>query len=177
MPNQRKTEYVLIVLLAVVAILCRLAVHIPNFTPVGALAIFAGFLLRRRWATAVPLAAMLVSDLLIGFYEPMIMAAVYASLALSVLIGRSVKKSTAGGVAAASLAGSSVFFLATNFAVWAFGTWYPRTGAGLTACFINAIPFFRNTVLGDLFFSALFFGAYAAVRQFAKKYERAPGLA
>jgi hypothetical protein len=64
-------------------------------------------------------------------------------------------------VAAATLCGSVSFFLITNFGVWAAGAMYPRTGAGLAACFVAALPFFRETLLGDLAYSAILFGSYA----------------
>ena len=134
----------------------------PNVAPVAALALFGGVYLPKRYAVILPLGAMLVSDLAIGFYTPTVMASVYASFMASSFIGFWIRKrQSLGTVVAGSLAGSVVFYLTTNAAVWMFGTWYPRTLQGLTSAYLAGIPFFRNTVLGDLGFVGVMFGAYA----------------
>jgi hypothetical protein len=144
----------------------RLLPHNANSTPLAGAALFAGyFFARRRTAIAVPLAAMLVSDAFIGGYQWQVMIAVYAAFAFPVLLRRWVRSrgwSQAARVAGCTLMGSAVFFLVTNFAHWAFFGMYPLTGAGLAAAYVDALPFLRNTVTGDLFWSAALFGTYAA---------------
>jgi hypothetical protein len=143
------------------AALARLLPHPPNFAPVAAVALFAGaHFSRTSWAFAVPLAAMLLSDAYLGFHD--LTLVVYGAFAAAVGIGL-LLRSRRGlrAIAGASLASSILFFVVTNFAVWAFGTLYPKTAAGLAACYVAAIPFFQNTVLGDAFFTAALFGGWA----------------
>jgi hypothetical protein len=142
------------------AVFSRLLPHPPNFTPIAAIALFGGVYLDRRAAFIVPLAALLVSDYVLGFYRDI--AWVYGSFVLIGLIGlwlRSHRSLVA--TAAATLTGSIVFFLVTNFGVWVSSqVTYPKTLAGLVECYVAAIPFFRNSVAGDLVYVALLFGAY-----------------
>ena len=145
----------------IIAVALRLLPHPPNFAPIAALALFAGVYLSRKTALVIPLAAMLISDLFLGFYEPMVGLAVYGSFLLTVVLGFCVKKQKKWfTILGGSLAGSLVFFLTTNFAVWAFTPWYAKTMNGLSLCFTMALPFFKNTLLGDLFYVGLFFGIY-----------------
>jgi hypothetical protein len=162
-----KMKIVLAALVVLLAAASRLADHPFNFTPVAAMAIFAGSYLRSRWGIVLPLAAMLVSDYFIGFYEWPVMVAVYASFALAFGLGRYIQGKKWQYVPAAALASSILFFLITNFAVWAFFDWYPHTSAGLAAAFTMALPFFRNTIAGDLVYTGAFFGAYEAALYFA----------
>lgn len=152
-------------ILVAAAALSRLLPHPPNFAPVAAAALFAGAVLPRRWSLVVPFGAMLLSDALIGFYQLPVMLSVYSSFLLVVLLGSwaARQKKRAESVVLASLSGSVIFFLVTNFAVWAWGGLYPRTAAGLLASYTMAVPFFRNTLAGDLFYTAVIFGFYAAL--------------
>lgn len=150
------------------AALFRLLPHPPNFTPIGAMALFAGAAFAdRRAAFLAPLAAMAISDLFLGFTP--VTPVIYACIALGTLIGLWVRQHrSAGRILAGALASSVIFFVVTNFAVWAVYDMYPKTAAGLAACYIAAIPFFQNTLAGDLFFSAaLFGGLWLAERRFA----------
>ena len=148
------------------AAIMRLVPHYPNFTPVAALALFGGAHLGRRWlAFMVPLAAMFFSDLFLGFHG--FMVPVYVSFALVVflgtLVGKNIKIATVIGGA---LAGSLLFFLITNFAVWAGSPYYPQSFAGLMQSYTMAIPFFHTSLLGDLFYSGVFFGSFYLVQQY-----------
>jgi hypothetical protein len=145
----------------VAAAALRLVPHPPNFSPIDAMALFSGAYLGRRWvAFAAPLSALLLSDLVIGFYHGM--ATVYATVALVVAIGWSLSSRRSPlRIAGAAVAGSVTFFLITNFGMWLFSGFYPLTSAGLAACYVAAIPFFQNTVAGDLFYGALLFGGFA----------------
>jgi uncharacterized protein DUF6580 len=156
--------------LIAVGALSRLAPHPPNFTPVGSIALFGGARLAGWQAFAIPLAIMLVADMglraLFGYPFAFVS---YACFMINVLLGRMLRGSTSvGRIAAFAFAGSVQFFLLTNFVTWARGTMYPHTLDGLMTCYIAALPFFAWTVAGDLFFSALLFGAYELLgRRFA----------
>ena len=144
----------------IVAAALRLLPHPPNFTPIGAMALFSGaYIGRRPLAFAAPLGALLLSDLVLGFYHGM--ATVYFSVALVVMIGMvALKRASALRVGSAAVLSSILFFLITNFGMWMFSGFYPRTLGGLEACYVAAIPFFQNTVVGDLFYAALLFGGF-----------------
>lgn len=142
----------------------------PNVAPVAAMAMFGGAYLPRRVAVALPLAAMLLSDAAIGFYTPAIMASVYVSFAVSACIGLLLRnRANVARIAAGSLAGSCIFFLVTNGAVWAFGTMYAPTFPGLLDSYLAGLPFFRNTILGDLAFAGTMFGAYELAQYLARR--------
>ena len=145
----------------VAAAALRLVPHPPNFSPIDAMALFSGAYLGRRWvAFAAPLAALFLSDLVLGFYHGM--ATVYATVALVVAIGWSLSsRRTPLRIAGAAVAGSVTFFLITNFGMWLFSGFYPLTSAGLAACYVAAIPFFQTTVAADLVYAGLLFGGFA----------------
>lgn len=141
------------------AALARLIPHPPNFTPVGAMALFGGACLAdRRLALLLPLAALFLSDLFIGLH--VLIPVVYGSFALNVLLGRWLRsRRTVANTAAVTLAGSIQFFVVTNFACWLL--YYPHTVEGFAACYVAAVPFFQNTLLGDAVFATALFGALA----------------
>jgi hypothetical protein len=158
----------LVLLLILFAAFSRLIPHAPNFTPVISLALFAGAYLGKRLAFLVPVAAMLMSDLVVGFYDPVSMLFVYGSLLLIVAMGNTMNNRVSliklGGF---SLAGAVLFFVLTNFGVWIVpNSMYPRTLAGLIECYVMGIPFFGNTVYSALLYSALMFGVYEAAERF-----------
>src|SRR5262245_65654312 len=140
-------------------IVARLAPHAPNVTPIAASAVFAGMVLRSRaLALAVPLAALLVSDLVVGFYDWRIMGVVYAALALPALLARWGRAWRPVVVLAPLVLSSSLlFFTTTNFAVWAFSGMYAHDLHGLVHCYTAALPFFYNTVAGDVLWTTLLF--------------------
>ena len=158
--------------LILAAAILRLLPHAPNFAPITAIALFGGTYLRnKKLAIIIPLAAMLVSDIFIGFYDFKIWLSVYLSFAISGLLGLWLRKrKDTGNVMGATLAASIQFFTITNFAVWAFGTMYPHTAEGLLASYVNALPFFRNTLYGDFFYVGVMFGLYELVRVLTAKY-------
>ncbi len=153
----------------------RLIPHAPNFTPLISTALFAGAYLQKRFAFLVPLAALLTSDLVIGFYDFGSMAFVYGSFLLIAAIGLTMNsKVSAARIAGLSLVGAVLFFVVTNFGVWLLpNSMYPKTLAGLVECYIMAIPFFGNTVLSTLVYSAVMFGAYEAAEKFVFKVKEA----
>jgi hypothetical protein len=158
------------------AALSRLLPHPPNFSPVEAIALFGGaYFAQRHAALWVPLVAMFVSDLALGvmnggIYAEYFLSAgfalVYLCIALSALLGFGLRgRVNAARVVGYSLLGSVLFFLVTNFGTWLGSTMYPQTAAGLLAAYVAGIPFFQNTVLGTLFYSALMFGSFAWLRR------------
>lgn len=150
-------------------VLARLMPHPPNFTPIAATALFGGaYFASKKAAFMVPLIAMYLSDLFLGFFVYDFgwfngqMPFVYMGFAVTVLLGMLIRhRCSPLRVGAAALAGSILFFILTNFGVWAVGTFYPKTMSGLLTCYVAAIPFFRNTLAGDFAFTALLFGGFA----------------
>jgi hypothetical protein len=166
--NQR-TKIAIAALVVVLAAASRLTKHPFNFTPIVAMAIFGGYYLKNKWAVILPLAAMVISDYFIGFYDFPVMASVYVSITLAFFIGKYASSKKWFFVPLSSLASSVIFFLVTNFAVWAFFDWYPHTWAGLVTNFTLALPFFRNTLLGDVFYTGVLFGVYELAIYLATK--------
>tara|TARA_B100000035_G_C20853755_1_gene488624 strand:+ start:212 stop:730 length:519 start_codon:yes stop_codon:yes gene_type:complete len=137
----------------------RVIPHPPNFTPVLAVAIFAPYFARELVvAVAIPLVAMVLSDLIIGLHSSMIW--VYGAVAASVVISHYLRKTGSLIVRIGSLAFVSplLFFIVTNFGVWLGSGFYAHTIDGLTACYIAALPFFGNTLVSTIAFSGLFYG-------------------
>ena len=160
---------ILILGIIVLAAVLRLAPHPWNFTPVGAIALFSGAMVRdRRLAFLFPLLVMFAADALIGFNK--LSPLVYASFLLSVGIGRYLShKRNVPRVAGATFCGALQFFLITNFGVWAFLNSYARTGAGLAECYLAGIPFFWNTLAGDAVYATLLFGGFALAERMAPR--------
>src|SRR5262245_41165093 len=159
--NLHLLRFLVLALMIFAAAALRILPHPLNFTPIGAMAIFCGSLFRNRWvAFLLPLAALFAGDLWVGLYK--LMFIVYVSFALSVAIGRWVAQSrTVARIGGAAFLGSLQFFVVTNIAMWALSDFYPKTYAGLTACFVNAIPYFWNTLAGDALYAAILFGGFA----------------
>ncbi len=147
---------VTIICAILLAALSRLIPHPANFSPVIAMALFAGASLAdRRLALIVPLAAMLLSDLLLGLHGTMVF--VYGGIVLVVLGGRWLgERRGAWLLTGAAVGGSLVFFIVSNAGVWLSGGLYPLSGAGLLACFIAALPFLHTTLLSTLLYGGLF---------------------
>ncbi|MFZ1081634.1 MAG: DUF6580 family putative transport protein [Candidatus Kryptoniota bacterium] len=149
----------------------RLIPHAPNFTPLISTALFAGAYLQKRFAFIVPLAALLVSDLVIGFYGFGSMAFVYGSFLLIVALGLTMQARVSTiRIAGFSVVGAVLFFILTNFGMWIIpNSIYPKTFTGLVECYTMAIPFFGNTFLSALIYSAVMFGVYETAERFVFK--------
>jgi signal transduction histidine kinase len=158
-------KFLFLCALAFGAALTRLLPHYPNFTAIGGLALFGGAYFEKKWeAFLIPFLAMFATDLLIGFHSTMF--AVYASFFAIILIGMSLrKKKTFTTVALGTVSASVLFFIVTNFAMWATGTMYPKNLAGIAECYTAAIPFFGSTLSGDILFTAILFGTYELLRR------------
>jgi hypothetical protein len=148
-----------IVILA--AALSRLIPHPVNFAPIAAMALAGGVYLDKRSALVIPLAALIISDMIIGFHNTMFF--VYGSFVLIGLMGMWLKSHKRPlPILGTALMGSIVFFVITNFGVWLTGGgwFYPRTWQGLIECYTLALPFFRNTIAGDLIYTVVLFGLF-----------------
>jgi len=160
-----KTAPVLLVIAC--AVLLRLLPHPANVAPVAAMALFGGAYLDKKYAIVVPLLVMVFSDVFLGFSQST--PFVYLCLALTGIIGMWIRKrKTVITVVTASLFSSIVFFLVTNFGYWLTYSLYPKTLEGQLMAYYFALPFFRNTVIGDLLYAGLFFGGYEAVAAYLK---------
>ncbi|OGX37795.1 MAG: hypothetical protein A3C36_03495 [Omnitrophica WOR_2 bacterium RIFCSPHIGHO2_02_FULL_52_10] len=153
--------------LLVIGVVSRLVVHAWNFTPVIALALFGGVYLKKKQALILPLALLAVSDIILGFHETMFFT--WGTILLIVGIGFWVRKNkNLTTVVAGGLASAVLFFITTNFGVWLVSGMYPMTWAGLTECFVLAMPFFRNELLSTFIYGVVLFGGYEAVAAWAK---------
>jgi Family of unknown function (DUF6580) len=147
-------------LMILAAAFTRLIPHYPNFTAVGAIALFGGAYFSKKYlAFIVPMAALIISDLIIGFYSGMWV--VYLSFALVVVIGMQIGQTKKPGrVLLASVSASVSFFIITNFALFPPNTIYPQNLTGIMESYTAAIPFFSYTFLGDLFYVGVMFGIF-----------------
>lgn len=165
--NILKPRFLVLSAFVLMAALTRLIPHPPNFAPIGALALFGGaFFLNKKHAFIIPVAAMLISDLFIGFHA--LMPFVYGSFVLIVLLGFRLRENKKVlPVTLSALAASVIFFIISNLGVWLAGSFYPKNLIGLTECYIAAIPFFHNTLLSDILYTAVLFCGFAFTqRQF-----------
>jgi hypothetical protein len=168
----KKSRYINLAIalcLILVAIILRFLPHPANFAPVAAIAIFGGAILPRRLALFVPVAIMVLSDMVLGFYNIMpVIWGCYLFIALASFTW--LRKPNIKRGLAVTLSGSVLFFVVTNFAVWLWTGMYAHTIAGLIQCYWLAIPFFRNTLLSDLIYTGALFGLYQlATSAVAKK--------
>ena len=167
------------------AVAMRLAPHPPDFTPIAAIALFGGaHFVRKRTALLVPLTAMYLSDLALGFFVydfgwfhgfmPFVYASFAATVCLGLLIRGRLGPLIVGG---AALASSVLFFVITNFGVWLVGSLYPKTISGLLSCYVAAIPFFRNMLVGNVFYSVVLFGGFALAQRYLPVLRAEPAMA
>lgn len=174
--NKARLVALLAAILAAAAL--RLLPHPPNFSPIAAIALFAGaHMPRKLLAFVAPFGALVLSDIALGGFYPG-MNFVYLSFGLTVLIGWSIaSRRTPLHIGAAAVASSVLFFVLTNFGMWLFSGIYPLTSAGLVACYVAAVPFFQNTLAGDLFFTALLFGGFALAERLLPAIRQRPLVA
>jgi hypothetical protein len=169
-----------LVLIALITRLVFPVYHIWNFVPVGAMALYAGARLPRRWAWAVPMVAMILSDMVLAYVQPWpypatTRATVYLTLAATTWLGLIARRPKAPlwVLPVLSLCASSLFFVTTNLATWAEGQLYPLTTAGLVACYAAALELSKNTALADLVGTALLFGLGPVIERAAGRLARA----
>lgn len=158
-----------------VAASVRLIPHAPNATPLAAVALFGGASLPAPWSFAVPLAAMVASDAVIGFDNVPTTIAIYGSFILTVLLGRFLRHQPGPWrILATTLASSILFYLITNAAVWKFSGMYTPTLDGLMLSYLYAIPFFRLTIMGDMAYTFSLFLAAEYVPVVLRQLTRLP---
>lgn len=152
------SRFVFISIAVFVAAISRIFPHIPNFTPIAAMALFGAACMNNKvLAVAVPLLAMIISDAIIGFHNTMIY--VYVSFGIISLIGFGLRNRVKpANIFVASLISSILFFLVTNFGVW-MSIGATNGATGLVGTYTLGVPFFRMTLLGDLFYNTILFGA------------------
>lgn len=154
--------------LVIFSVFTRFLPHPPNFTPVGAVGLYTGSYADRLLTWLVPIFALVISDLVIGLYEPVAMLMVYLGFIACMAIGRLLLRKKRGvmPVLSACFASAIIFFLFSNFGVWLSGMMYPMTLAGLFACYAAAIPFFGNTLAGHVLYGVIMFGLFESISKF-----------
>ncbi len=178
--KMKNTRSIVLICIVAAAVIYRVLPHPFNFTPVIAIALFSGAkFMSRSQAILIPLIAMLISDFYLGLHTTMIFT--YAALTLIVLSGIALKKINLKQFSLvksfflnsiATVFATGVFFIVSNFGVWATTTLYSKTAIGLLECYVAAVPFLENSLTGNLFFSSLFFGGfYLAEQQFSQLQE------
>lgn len=152
-----------------IGVLSRILPHPANFTAVGGLAVFGGSKLPLKKALFITIASMFLADIVIGFHTTM--WATYLGMTGAVLIGRMIAQNKSlRHILGASMISSIFFFIITNFGVWmAWQNMYPKTISGLIECYVAAIPFFRNSIIGDLVYTTIFSLSYGIVVSFKFK--------
>jgi hypothetical protein len=160
MENRNILKKFLLPALCIAAITAtRLLPHPPNFTPVGAVALFSGALIPGPAGVLIPLIALFLSDTFLGFHDTLLY--VYGSFLIIFLIGKYLKKQSSFGIlSGSSLLSSVLFFVITNFGVWQATTLYPKTLSGLFQSYVMGLPFFGNTVAGDFVYTMIIFYGY-----------------
>ncbi len=158
-------DVVVISILVILAAASRLLPHAPGFVAVTGASMFAGWYLRRgSVAFLIPLIVLSLSDLVLGFYQPLLMSAVYLVAVVPVLVGRLMRgNATPLRLAASALCCSVLSLVTINFVVWLTSTWYAKTATGLIECYLAALPFFKYRMAGDVCSVAVFFGVYALI--------------
>jgi hypothetical protein len=152
--------------LLIIGILLRFLPHAPNFTPVAAIALFAGTFLNRKHALIIPLLLMVTSDLFLGLHNTIIFT--WGSFILITVLGFVVKnKPSALRITSMSVISSLLFYLITNFGVWLMG-WYPHTTQGLVNCYVMALPFLRDFTFATVLYTTVLFGAYELIARAVK---------
>ncbi len=171
--NSLNLRFGVICAMILAAALSRLIPHPASFAPIGGMALFgAAYFTRRYWAFIIPVAAMWISDLVLTnaiygsvsgrfewFYSGSLFT--YAALALIVVLGMfTLRKVRVGNLIVSALGASAIFFLVSNLGAWLSMPMYPRDFGGLMSCYAAGLPFLRGTVLGDLVYTGVLFGAF-----------------
>jgi len=162
--------------MVILAAMTRILPHFPNFTAIGAMALFGAAHFKVKWqAFLVPLVALYISDLILnnivygGYYDHFVWQIgpfVYIAFILILGVGYFLRdKISTKNVVLASLSASVIFFLLTNAGSWLVDPMYTKDLSGLLTAYAAGIPFFRGTLAGDLVYSAVLFGGYALAQQ------------
>ena len=166
--SQNSRENIIGISLIFLGVSLRLLPHPMNFTPITAIALFSGVVMAPRISLFLPLIIMIVSDLWIGHHE--LYPITWGFFFAATLLGIAIRKGVTGKRLFFSVTGCSVaFFILSNLGVFVFQNMYEKSWAGLLKCYMMALPFFRNALLGDLFYSVVLFGVFAALKSYSKK--------
>jgi hypothetical protein len=148
--------------------------NIPNFSPIASVALFSGFYFsNKKIALLIPVACMLISDYFLGFHN--LMWAVYLSFSLIVVMGFYMKSSKPTSILFNSITSAVLFFLVTNCAVWAVGSYYTKDLSGLMLCLTMGLPFFKYTLLSSVIFSTILFAGFELFTQLSNKFSTVSG--
>jgi len=175
--NKINISYLAIISLILFASFSRIIPHMPNFTPIGAMALFGGAYLKNRYhAFLIPMISLWLSDLILNnfifsfyseftwFYPGFLWQ--YTSFILIIVIGYLfLKRLNFKNIFITTISSSLLFFIVTNFGVWISGSMYTLDLQGLITCYVMALPFFKGTLLGFMCYSTLLFG----VLEFSKR--------
>jgi len=161
----RKSRFLLLTGLILIAAIARILPHPPNITPIAAMALFGGaYFNQKKFAYIVPIVAMFAADIFLGFHSTMFF--VYGAFLATIGIGFLLRSNKSVlSITGAAVGSSVLFFIVTNFGVWLSTGMYPMTISGLISCYVAAIPFFQNTLLGDLVFTGALFGTFEFLKQ------------
>ena len=173
MKNTIAPRSLAIISLVIIAATARIVMSgVPNVSPIAAAALFSGaYLADKKTALLIPLAALLIGDLIIGLHATM--PFVYFAFALTVVLGMWLSRHLCGHLLiAVTMLSSTLFFLITNFGVWLVTDYYTHDLSGLIACYIAAIPFFHYTLIGDLLMVSLLFGVFMALEALIPQFRK-----
>ncbi len=160
-PRNRVTQWVVFGLIGL-GVVSRLVPHPWNATPVMAIALFGGTYLSRRWALILPLAIVALSDFALGWHATIPFT--WGAFLLTGMLAWWIRvHPSPGRIFGGALAGSLFFFVVTNFGVWVTENLYPHTAVGLWTCYVAALPFFRNTLAGDLVYTGVLFSLFSLI--------------
>ena len=168
--TQRFSIMLIAAILIALGVVARIVPHEANFAPIAAMALFGGVYLRPKYSILIPLGALIVSDVALGFDSLASRLSVYGAFVLIGLIGLLIRRhKTITTVIGGTIAGSIVFYLVTNFVLLYPPVMYSHDLAGQLTSYYNALPFFRATLLGDLFYVGLLFGSYELIAYTARR--------
>lgn len=161
----------LALILVVIGVIFRVVPHPDNFSPVTAIALFSGVTLPASIALSVPLLVMMISDLFIGTHGLIWLtwSSFFVVTCLGLLIQRNARFRS---VLLGTLGASIFFFLISNLGVFLFENMYPRTWNGFVQCYVMALPFFKNTLLGDLIYGFAFFSLFYLAKLSFRRFNR-----
>ena len=149
----------LAIALVVIGVLSRGIVHLPNFTPVIAIALFSGMYLSKKQSLTVPVILFVISDLFVGLHSLVLFT--WGGVVLIALLGRYFRnRASVKNIVCASLMSAVIFFVVSNFGVWLVVNAYPKTIFGLMECYAMGIPYFKNTLISTGLYTLVIFGGY-----------------
>ena len=175
--NKINLSNYLVFLIILVAAISRILPHPPNFTPLAAIALFGSAHLKNKYLVfLIPISIVYLSDLFINnfiykeeffrwFYDGCLWQ--YSVYFLIIILGIYLfnNKINSNKVLLGALMSSFMFFIISNFGVWFSGVMYSKDLTGLISCYVAAIPFYKWTMLGDIFYSVILFGGFYLIQK------------